>query len=84
MCDAQSAKGERVIDVREIKPHVRHTIIFQLFEHLDRQGSLQLIADHDPKPLRLQLEAKHGTRCHWSYLEEGPDVWRVRLQRSRE
>ncbi len=83
MSDAISVKSERVVDVREIKPHIRHTIIFQLFEHLGQQSSLQLISHHDPKPLRLQLEAKHGHQCHWSYLEEGPDIWRVRLQRAQ-
>ncbi|MGN6584094.1 MAG: hypothetical protein ACTHJV_10360 [Rhizobiaceae bacterium] len=31
--------------------------------------------------MRLQLEAKHGDRCCWAYLEQGPDVWRVRLRR---
>jgi uncharacterized protein (DUF2249 family) len=37
--------------------------------------------DHDPRPLRIQLEAKHGDLCRWTYLEQGPDVWRIRLQR---
>lgn len=27
--------SERVLDVREIEPRIRHTLIFQLFEHLD-------------------------------------------------
>ena len=81
---ASDMKGERVIDVREISPHIRHTVIIQLFEHLDHRGALQLIADHDPRPLRLQLEAKHGNRCQWTYLEQGPDLWRVRLQHGRQ
>jgi len=72
--------NERVIDVREINPRIRHTLI-QLFEHLDEMRSLQLIVDHDPRPLRLQLEATHGDRCLWIYLEQGPDIWRVRLHR---
>jgi uncharacterized protein (DUF2249 family) len=76
----ETVEGERVVDVREIAPRIRHTLILQLFEHLDAVGSLQLIVDHDPRPLRLQLEAKHGSRCRWSYLEQGPDVWRVRLR----
>ncbi len=42
-------------------------------------SSLQLIADHDSKPLSLQLEAKYGYRCRFTYLEQGPDLWRVRL-----
>ena len=78
--DAQNAIEEQVVDVRDVIPRLRHTVIFQLFENLDDQRSLQLIADHDPKPLRFQLEAKHGSRCRWAYLEEGPDRWRVRLQ----
>ena len=77
---SQSANiSERVIQVQDIDPRHRHTVIFQLFEHLGPDDSLQLIVDHDPRPLRFQLEAKHGSRCRWTYLEEGPDVWRVRL-----
>jgi len=28
----------------------------------------------------LQLEARHGSRCCWSSLAQGPDVWRFRLR----
>lgn len=79
MSDTDTVNRERVVDVRELNPRIRHTVIFQLFEHLGRDESLQLVVDHDPKPLRFQLEAKHGARCRWTYLEEGPDLWRVRL-----
>ncbi len=73
---------DRVVKVAEIDPRYRHMIIFQLFEHLTPGNSLQLVVDHDPKPLRFQLKARHGSRCDWSYLEEGPDVWRVRLRQA--
>ncbi len=73
-------RTERVIDVADIDPKYRHAILFRLFEHLAPNDSLQIVVDHDPKRLRLQLEASHGSRCGWSYLEEGPDVWRVRLR----
>lgn len=76
--------SERVINVRDIDPRHRHAIIFQLFDHLDPESSLQLVVDHDPRPLRYQLEASHGARCNWCYLERGPDVWRVRLRHLRE
>jgi len=75
---------ERVINVRDIDPRHRHGIISQLFDHLDPDRSLQLVVDHDPRPLRYQLEARHGSRCNWSYLEQGPDVWRVRLRHLRD
>lgn len=72
--------SERVIHVAEIDPRYRHTILSRLFEHLAPDQSLQIVVDHDPRRLRLQFEAKHGSRCAWSYLEKGPEVWRVRLR----
>lgn len=73
-------RSERVINVADIDPRHRHAILFRLFEHLAPNDSLQIVVDHDPRRLRLQLEAHHGSRCGWSYLEQGPDVWRVRLR----
>lgn len=75
-----AASSERIINVSDIDPRHRHTIIEQLFRHLTPETSLQLIVDHDPRQLRLRLEARHGSDCQWTYLEEGPDTWRVRLQ----
>ena len=72
--------SERVINVADIEPRYRHAILFRLFEHLAPDDSLQIIVDHDPRRLRLALEDRHGARCGWSYLENGPDVWRVRLR----
>jgi uncharacterized protein (DUF2249 family) len=76
-----ASRSERVINVADIDPRHRHAILFRLFEHLAPDDSLQILVDHDPRRLRLELEARHGSRCAWSYLEEGPDVWRVRLLR---
>jgi uncharacterized protein (DUF2249 family) len=79
MSEANTAQ-DRTIDVREIEPRFRHGILLGLFEHLQPGHGLQLIVDHDPRPLHYQLESRHGDRCLWSYLEQGPDVWRVRLE----
>ncbi|WP_300263255.1 DUF2249 domain-containing protein [Bradyrhizobium sp.] len=76
----EADRGERVIRVADIDPRYRHDILFNLFEHLGPDDALQIVVDHDPKRLRLQLEALHGERCGWTYLEQGPDVWRVRLR----
>ena len=76
----EASPSERVINVADIDPRHRHAILFRLFEHLAPDDSLQIVVDHDPTRLRLQLEESHGSRCAWSYLEEGPDVWRVRLR----
>ena len=53
-----SERLERVINVRDIDPRHRHAILSQLFDHLDPESSLQLVVDHDPRPLRYQLEAQ--------------------------
>ena len=76
----QTSHNERVINVADIDPQYRHAILSRLFEHLAPDQSLQIVVDHNPRRLRMQLEAQHGSRCGWSYLEEGPDVWRVRLR----
>lgn len=50
---------ERVIKVMDIDPRHRHGIIFQLFDHLDPESSLQLVVDHDPN--RCAISSKPGT-----------------------
>jgi uncharacterized protein (DUF2249 family) len=75
-----SSPSERVIDVRKIQPGLRHQMIGTLFENLASEAALQLITDHPPEPLRHQFEMRYGDSCRWTYLEEGPEVWRVRLQ----
>lgn len=81
MNENRTTQNERIVDVREISRGVRHTVIHQLFDNLNPEQTLQLIVDHDPRPLKLQLEARHGLRVVWDYLEHGPDVWRVRISR---
>ena len=73
---------ERVLDVREIPPYQRHEIIPRLFDQLGVGATMQIVVDHDPRPLRQFFAAVHGDDCEWSYLEQGPDVWRVRLRRA--
>lgn len=74
--------AERVIDVTTIDPAHRHTILFQLIAHLPSGHALQLVVDHDPRRLRLHVEDRYGAFYAWTYLAQGPDVWRVRLQRA--
>ena len=77
----QEAVAERIIDVRQIEPRLRHTIIFQIFAALQQGQAIQIRSDHDPKPLRRQFELNCEGAFGWTYLEEGPDVWRIRISR---
>lgn len=69
------------LDVREISPRERHPLIFQRFTDLSLGEHFELINDHDPKPLYYQISAEHPGEAGWEYLEEGPEVWRVRITR---
>ena len=74
--------GETVIDVRTIVPRERHALIFWTFTRLGSGEGFVLVNDHDPKPLRSQFHAEHPGEFSWEYLEQGPDVWRVRIARA--
>ncbi len=73
---------ERPLDVRNVIPRDRHTLIFNSFMALKPGEEFVLINDHDPRPLYYQFEAEHTGQFSWSYLEEGPEVWRVRIGRT--
>lgn len=67
------------LDVRALPPRERHPRIFALFDSLKAGESFVLVNDHDPKPLYYQLLAERPGQVDWAYLEEGPEVWRVRI-----
>ena len=69
------------VDVRSIAPRDRHPLIFRTFAALSPGDSMQLVNDHDPKPLFYQFQAELGPVFDWNYLEEGPEVWRVAIGR---
>ncbi|MBX3030143.1 MAG: DUF2249 domain-containing protein [Chloroflexi bacterium] len=70
-----------VLDVREQPPVRRHGLIFETYAALDPGTAFELVNDHDPKPLYYQFAAEHAGEFTWDYLEQGPDVWRVRIGR---
>lgn len=72
---------EAIIDVRSIIPRERHPLIFNTFLALKPGQGFVLVNDHDPKPLYYQFQAEHAGAFQWDYLEQGPDVWRVRIGR---
>jgi uncharacterized protein (DUF2249 family)/hemerythrin-like domain-containing protein len=74
--------GDRPLDVRNVVPRERHTMIFDAFSSLKPGEAFVLINDHDPRPLYYQFQAEHTGQFSWDYLEQGPEVWRVRIGRS--
>jgi len=68
-----------VLDVRDIPPRERHPLIFQTFEALKPGKSFILVNDHDPKPLYHEFHYERHGEFTWEYLEQGPEVWRVKI-----
>lgn len=74
-----TATATTTIDVRTIIPRERHPLIFSTFNNLVPGDAFLLVNDHDPKPLYYQFKAELGEQFDWEYLENGPEVWKVRI-----
>jgi uncharacterized protein (DUF2249 family) len=70
-----------ILDVRANAHGQRHTLIFGAYSKLEPGTGFVLVNDHDPKPLYYQFDANHKGDFTWDYLEQGPQVWRVRIGR---
>jgi uncharacterized protein (DUF2249 family) len=67
------------VDAREYAPKDKHPVIFNTFENLKSGEKMELINDHDPKPLHYTFIMEMPEKFEWEYLEEGPEVWRVSI-----
>lgn len=70
-----------VLDVRPIPKPQRHPLIFDALDKLTVGKSLVVLNDHNPIPLRGQVEAIYGEQFAWHYLEKGPEVFRLQFTR---
>ena len=77
-----STEFASTLDVREVEPRQRHPKIFSLFNALEVGQSMQLINDHDPRPLYFQFQSLANGQFNWQYLESGPDLWRVEISKT--
>ena len=69
------------LDVRVIAPRDKHPTIFRTFDELASGEAMVIVNDHDPRPLKYQFSAERSDIFDWTYLIEGPQVWRVRIDR---
>ena len=69
------------IDVRTLEPRERHPLIFSTFSQLRAGQALELINDHDPRPLHARFMVDKPGEFGWEYLEQGPETWRVAITR---
>lgn len=67
------------VNATEFPPRLKHKVIFETIHSLKSGESFLLVNDHDPKPLRYQLEAEHPGEYTWEYVEQGPETFRVKI-----
>jgi uncharacterized protein (DUF2249 family) len=70
------------LDVRLLQPREKHPTIHRMLGELAPGEALQITNDHDPRPLRFELEADYPGVYAWEYLEQGPEIWRVAIRKA--
>ena len=65
--------------VSDYPPREKHPVIFNTFDSLQSSEIMQIINDHDPKPLYYQFMMERTDQFTWEYLEAGPKQWKVAI-----
>lgn len=73
-----------ILNVTLIEPRLKHPTIFEKFDSLKSGEGFTIHNDHDPKPLYYQLLGERGQIFTWEYLEDGPEIWKVRICKKKE
>ena len=71
----------RTIDLRHTPRERRHSTIFYAFDRLSVGESFLLVNDHDPQPLRAQMEQLRPSELTWEYEVRGPNEFRIKISR---
>ena len=80
-CGCEEEHGLPELDARTIPHKIRHGAVIGAFGQVRPGAAMVLVAPHDPLPLLAQLGQIEGEALDVSYLQQGPDAWRLRLGR---
>lgn len=69
------------LDARAIPHAIRHGAVIGAFSQVRPGAAMVLAAPHNPLPLLAQLTEIEGDALEVTYLQQGPDEWRLRLGR---
>jgi uncharacterized protein (DUF2249 family) len=69
------------LDVRTVPHAQRHAHVLSAVSELPADGALVLIAPHAPVPLLAEIDRRFPGQIDGEWLQEGPDVWQIRLHR---
>jgi uncharacterized protein (DUF2249 family) len=80
-CGETDAEGHPELDSRVVPHAIRHATIFGALDSVRPGRGLVLVASHDPLPLLAQVEQRTPGAFEVSYLERGPEAWRLQFLR---
>jgi len=69
------------IDVRDLPHAQRHARVLAALETVPEDGALVLVAPHAPLPLLAEIDRRYAGQFATDWLQEGPDIWQVRVRR---
>lgn len=69
------------LDLRAIPVFERHPRIFDAWDQMEPGETLQIINDHDPKPLHYQFEGEYPDAYRWEYVKKDPLEWVVNIKK---
>lgn len=79
--DKSRINAVQEMDLREVPRPQRHPMIFAKFDALAIGESFRLLNDHDPIPLNRQFDSIRPGEASWEYIERGPELFRIQIQR---
>lgn len=70
-----------IVDVRAIPMADRHALIFERFDALPVGGRLELVSDHEPRPLRGEFESARTGAFAWEQRRIGEGHWEAAIRK---
>jgi uncharacterized protein (DUF2249 family) len=80
-CGEEDGAGYPELDARGVPHAIRHATIFGALDAVRPGSGMVLVAPHDPLPLLKQIEDRAPGAFEVSYLERGPEAWRLAFVR---
>jgi uncharacterized protein (DUF2249 family) len=77
------ATASRTVDIRTLEGCVnRKACVLETFDDLEHGESVEVVNDHLPRGLLSHFQEQRPGRFEWTSIEEGPEVFRVRITKS--
>lgn len=66
---------------RSSNPVDEDRILFETLDSLQMGESIEIIDNHDPSSLYEELQAYRPNEFEWNCIEEGPDTWKISVEK---